>query len=81
MHERRAQQHQPHKIKKKADNKFHVMATLHEFDPAVPLDNQSAFYDVWKTYEDFYQCAVEYYKNDKTVRCYKKGGKCDNDDE
>ena len=44
---------------------------------------QEDMYDVWDTTTDFYERVIEFYKNDKQVRCYEEHGKCnsESDDE
>ena len=37
---------------------------------------QEDMYDVWDTTTDFYEQVIEFYKNDKQVRCYEEHGDC-----
>ena len=64
--------------KKRGDNEYLIFATYQGFDLNKPLEKQTDMYDGWpKTWADFYEEVVAYYKDHgDEVKCYLKGGEC-----
>lgn len=67
--------------KARGNNKYDILATMNGYDLDGSAESQNDLYDVWETGPDFFNEVIEYYKESTVVRCYKKGGLCDSDEE
>ena len=50
--------------KKSRNNKYHICATLEEYDLSIPPEAQLNFYKVWWSETDFFEQIIYYYKDD-----------------
>lgn len=67
-------------FEKRGNNNYCIFATYQGFDLSKPLEKQKDKYDGWsKTWKDFYEEVVNYYKDSHEVKCYIKGRQCDSD--
>lgn len=67
--------------KARGNNKYDILATMNGYDLDSPPESQHDLFDVWVQVPDFFDEVIEYYKDSKVVRCYRKGGCCDSDEE
>ena len=62
--------------KKRGKNRYHILACKEGYDFGLTPQVQEDMHDVWDTTTDFYERVIEFYKNDKQVRCYEEHGDC-----
>ena len=67
--------------KKRGNNRYFIFGIQDGYDMSMDADDQPQLYEKWERTEDFYEMITKYYENDRSVKCYQKGGDCESEEE
>lgn len=67
--------------KKRGNNRYFIFGIQDGYDMSMDADDQPQLYENWERTEDFYEMITKYYENDRSVKCYQKGGDCESEEE
>ena len=64
-------------IRKRVNNKYHILVTLESYDLIIPSEAQLNLYEVWWEESYWFGQVIGYYKDYDKMRIYEKGEECD----